>query len=310
MKKKILTLIILLFTTMTTIAQNKQGNICYHYQQVDNVNVFYREAGDPQKPTILLLHGFPSSSFMFRDLMPLLMDDYHLIAPDMPGFGQTDAPTKPLYEYTFDNLAKTIDRFTELLGLEHFSMYIFDYGAPVGMRMAMWHPERITAIISQNGNCYREGLGKKWDARAAYWAHPTPELRKQYASAYALETIRGQYVNGTPDGSVAPDGYTLDYAYMQLPGRKDENDDLIFDYQTNVALYPQMQEYLRQHRPPLLAVWGKNDPSFIPAGAEAFKRDLPDAEIHFVDSGHFALESHAAEIADIIKQFLKGKHKQ
>lgn len=289
------------------MAQNKFG-ISYHTLQVGNVNVFYREAGDPQKPTLLLLHGFPSSSVQFRELMPELMDAYHLIAPDMPAFGRTQAPAKPFYNYTFDNLARTIDRFTELLQLNHFAMYIFDYGAPVGMRLAMWHPERILAIISQNGNCYREGLGKKWEARAAYWAHPTPELREQYASAYAFETIKGQYVNGTPEGSVGPDGYTIDYAYMQLAGRKDQNDDLIFDYQTNVRLYPDMQAYLRQHQPPLLAVWGKNDPSFVPAGAEAFKRDVPRAQVTYVDSGHFALESHHTEIAALIKKFLKANN--
>lgn len=279
--------------------------ISYHYIQVGDVRMFWREAGDPARPAILLLHGFPSSSAMFRELIPELMDNFRIIAPDMPGFGQTDAPAKPFYEYTFDNLAKTMDAFVDSLGLKRFAMYIFDYGAPVGMRLAMRHPERIAAIISQNGNCYREGLGKKWEARAEYWAHPTPELRKQYSSAYALETIKGQYEGGAPESSVGPDGYTLDYAYMQLPGRKDENDDLIFDYKNNVRLYPEMQKYLRDNQPPLLAVWGKNDPSFIPAGAEAFKRDVPNAVVKFVDSGHFALESHHSEIAATIKDFLK-----
>ena len=184
-------------------------------------------------------------------------------------------------------------------------MYIFDYGAPVGMRLALWHPERIDAIISQNGNCYEEGLGKNWEARKEYWAHPTPELRKQYESAFALETIKGQYCFGTPEGSVGPDGYTLDYAYVQLPERAEMQNDLIFDYQNNVRLYPKFQKYFREHQPRLLAVWGKNDPSFIPAGAEAFKRDLPNAVVKFVDSGHFALESHHSEIAGYIKDFLR-----
>ena len=281
------------------------NDVTYHQFEVDNCTVFYREAGDPNKPTILLLHGFPSASHMFRDLMPLLADGYHLIAPDMPSFGQTVSPSRSEQAYTFDYLARTIDHFTEALGLEHFAMYIFDYGAPVGLRLAMWHPERVTAIISQNGNCYEEGLGKKWEARKEYWANPTPELRAQYASAYALETIIGQYTFGTPEGSVAPDGYTLDYYYVNLPERAEMQNDLIFDYQSNVALYPQFQAYLREHQPRLLAVWGKNDPSFIPAGAEAFKRDLPNADIRFVDSGHFALESHSAEIAKYIKEFLK-----
>jgi pimeloyl-ACP methyl ester carboxylesterase len=302
---KVKQILLSLIMTIIPMSINANNMIKYKYQQVENVKVFYREAGNPEKPTILLLHGFPSSSVMFRELMPELADKYHLIAPDMPGFGQTEAPDKPNFEYSFDNLARTIDKFTETIGLTKFSMYIFDYGAPVGMRIAMWHPERIQAIISQNGNCYKEGLGKKWEARNEYWKHPTAELRKQYAAAYSLETIKGQYVNGTPENSVAPDGYTIDFAYIQLPGRKDQQDDLIFDYQNNVKLYPAMQEYLRKNQPPLLAIWGKNDPSFIPAGAEAFKHDVTKASVRFVDSGHFALESHHSEIAIEIIQFLK-----
>ena len=277
----------------------------YQFTTVNNCKVFYREAGNPENPTILLLHGFPSASHMFRDLMPELAGKYHLIAPDMPSFGQTECPSRESQVYTFDYLARVMDAFTEAIGLEHFSMYIFDYGAPVGMRLALWHPERIDAIISQNGNCYEEGLGKKWEARKEYWAHPTPELRKQYESAFALETIKGQYCFGTPEGSVGPDGYTLDYAYVQLPERAEMQNDLIFDYQSNVRLYPEFQKYFREHQPRLLAVWGKNDPSFIPAGAEAFKRDLPNAVVNFVDSGHFALESHHSEIAGYIKDFLR-----
>ena len=272
--------------------------------QVEGIEIFYRQAGDPSRPTILLLHGFPSSSFMFRDLMPALADRYHLVAPDFPGFGQTECPSRETFTYTFDHIARLIDRFTEALQLQRFSLFLFDYGAPIGMRLALWHPERIEAIISQNGNCYAEGLGPKWEARKAYWAHPTPELRAQFRVAYAYETIKGQYTFGTPEGSVAPDGYTLDFAYVNLPGRSEIQDDLIFDYQTNVALYPEFQAYFRRYQPRLLAVWGKNDPSFIPAGAEAFRRDLPHAEIHFVDSGHFALESHHQEVAQLIRQFL------
>ena len=277
----------------------------YQFTTVDNCKVFYREAGNPENPTILLLHGFPSASHMFRDLIPELADQYHLIAPDMPSFGQTVCPSRECQSYSFDYLAHVMDAFMEAVGLEHFAMYIFDYGAPVGMRLTLWHPERIDAIISQNGNCYEEGLGKKWEARKAYWAHPTPELRKQYESAFALETIRGQYCFGTPEGSVGPDGYTLDYAYVQLPERAEMQNDLIFDYQSNVRLYPEFQKYFREHQPRLLAVWGKNDPSFIPAGAEAFKRDLPNAVVKYVDSGHFALESHHSEIAGYIKDFLR-----
>lgn len=280
--------------------------VTYHQIEAGNCTVFYREAGDPQKPSILLLHGFPSASHMFRELMPLLADEYHLIAPDMPSFGQTVSPSRDVQEYSFDYLARTMEAFTEALHLDQYALYIFDYGAPVGLRLAMWHPERVTAIISQNGNCYEEGLGKKWEARKTYWANPTPELRTQYASAYALETIKGQYTFGTPEGSVAPDGYALDYYYVNLPGRAEMQNDLILDYRSNVALYPQFQAYLREHQPRLLAVWGKNDPSFIYAGAEAFRRDLPNADIRFVDSGHFALESHAADIAKCIKEFLRG----
>lgn len=308
MKKLIVLLAIVLLCVacqMNSTNSNKQMKVTYHQIEAGNCTIFYREAGDPQKPTILLLHGFPSASHMFRELMPLLADEYHLIAPDMPSFGQTVSPSRNEQEYTFDYLARTMEAFTEALHLDHYAMYIFDYGAPVGLRLAMWHPERITAIISQNGNCYDEGLGKKWEARRAYWANPTPELRAQFASAYALETIKGQYTFGTPEGSVAPDGYLLDAYYVSLPERAEMQNDLILDYRTNVALYPQFQEYLRTCQPRLLAVWGENDPSFIPAGAEAFKRDLPNAEVHFVPSGHFALESHAAEIAEYIKRFLE-----
>lgn len=242
---------------------------------------------------------------MFRELMPALADDYHLIAPDMPGFGQTESPSREEFVYSFDHLARIADKFTEALGLTTFAMYVFDYGTPIGFRLALWHPERITAIVSQNGNVYEEGLGKKWEARKAYWTHPTEELRQQFSFAYALETIIGQYTFGTPEGSVGPDGYSLDYYYVNLSGRAEIQNDLILDYRTNVALYPEFQKYLRTYQPPFLAVWGENDPSFIPAGAKAFKRDLPNAEIHFVPSGHFALESHHQEIARLMRDFLR-----
>ena len=279
--------------------------IQYKRIQVEDCNIFYREAGDTSKPTILLLHGFPSSSHMFRELMPELEDEFHLIAPDFPAFGQTESPNRDIFEYSFDHLAKIVNRFTEQIGLTKFAIYVFDYGAPIGYRLAMWHPERIKAIISQNGNMYVEGLGKKWEARKAYWQNPTPELRQQFSSAFALETIIGQYTFGTPENSVGPDGYSLDFYYVNLPGRAEMQNDLILDYRTNVALYPEFQQYLRTYQPPLLAVWGKNDPSFIPEGAKAFKRDVPNAEIHFVPSGHFALESHHIEISSLIRKFLK-----
>lgn len=288
------------------VAQNKMKDkmITYHKIQIEDCNVFYREAGASDKPAVLLLHGFPSSSHMFRELMPELAGDFHLIAPDFPSFGQTESPDREHFTYSFDHLAKIVDKFTEAVRLTRFAMYVFDYGAPIGYRLAMWHPDRITAIVSQNGNMYDEGLGKKWAARKEYWKHPTSELRQQFASAFELETIIGQYTFGTPENSVGPDGYSLDYYYVNLPGRAEMQNDLILDYRSNVALYPNFQQYLRTYQPPLLAVWGENDPSFIPAGAHAFRRDVPNAEIHFVPSGHFALESHHAEIAALMRKFL------
>lgn len=283
--------------------------ITYDICRIENVDVFYRKAGNPENPAVLLLHGFPSSSHMYRDLIPILAEHFYVVVPDYPGFGQTKSPERGEFEYSFENIARIIDLFTDNIGLSHYAMYVFDYGAPIGFRLAMWHPERITAIVSQNGNVYREGLGKKWADREKYWATPTPEGRAKFSTAYAPETIIGQYTFGTPASSVSPDGYTLDIAYVSIAGRNEIQNDLILDYRTNVALYPEFQRYLREHQPPLLAVWGKNDPSFIPAGAEAFRKDLPEAEIHFVDSGHFALESHAKEIASLMIPFLK-KHIQ
>ena len=275
----------------------------YNKLSVNGINIFYRTSGSPDKPAMILFHGFPSASHMFRDLMPMLEDKFYLIAPDYPGFGQSDIPSRDEFNYTFDNLAEIIDDLIKSLGLEKFYIYVFDYGAPIGFRIALKHPEKILGIVSQNGNIYREGLGKKWEARAEYWANPTKELRESYKSAFAPETIIGQYTFGTEPGSVSPDGYSLDIYYTQRPGYDEIQSDLIFDYQNNVKLYPKFQEYLRTYRPRLLAAWGKNDPSFIPAGAEAFKRDLPDCEVHLVNSGHFALESCCEEIAHIILKF-------
>ncbi len=272
----------------------------YSRVSVSGLNIFYREAGDPSSPAMILFHGFPSSSHMFRDLIPMIADKFHVIAPDFPGFGQSDMPSRDEFTYSFDNIAEVIDSFISSLGIGKFYMYVFDYGAPIGFRIALKHPDKIMGIISQNGNVYAEGLGKKWEARAEYWKNPTPELRESYKSAFAPETIIGQYTFGTQEGSVSPDGYTLDIHYTKRPGYDEIQSDLIFDYQSNVAMYPKFQEYLRKYQPKLLAVWGKNDPSFIPAGAEAFRRDLSDAEIHFVDSGHFALESCCEEIAELI----------
>ena len=272
----------------------------YSKVSVSGINIFYREAGDPSSPAMILFHGFPSSSHMFRDLIPMIADKFHVIAPDFPGFGQSDMPSRDEFTYSFDNIAEIIDGFISEMGIGKFYMYVFDYGAPIGFRIALKHPDKIMGIISQNGNVYAEGLGKKWEARAEYWKNPTPKLRENYKSAFAPETIIGQYTFGTHEGSVSPDGYTLDIHYTKRPGYDEIQSDLIFDYQSNVAMYPKFQEYLRKYQPKLLAVWGKNDPSFIPAGAEAFRRDLPDAEIHFVDSGHFALESCCEEIAELM----------
>lgn len=276
----------------------------YHKITVDGIEIFYRESGAADKPVMVLFHGFPSASHMFRDLIPKLEDSFHLIAPDYPGFGQSESPARERFAYTFDHLAEVIDAFLKAIHVEKFYMYVFDYGAPVGFRIAVKNPDKILGIVSQNGNVYSEGLGKKWQARMEYWQHPTPELREQYKSAFAGETVIGQYTFGTEKDSVSPDGYSLDLYYASvIEDYAEKQSDLIFDYQNNVRLYPVFQEYLRQFQPKLLAIWGKNDPSFIWEGAKAFRRDLPDARIVPVNSGHFALESCCAEIAREIKAF-------
>ncbi len=235
---------------------------------------------------------------MFRDLIPMLQERFHLIAPDYPGFGQSESPAREVFTYSFDHLAEIMEAFVEAVQLDRFYLYVFDYGAPIGFRIAMRHPERILGIVSQNGNVYEEGLGTKWAARAQYWQHPTQELREQYKSAFAADTVIGQYTFGTEPGAVSPDGYSLDLYYAAtIPDYAEKQSDLIFDYQNNVKLYPAFQEYLRRSQPRLLAIWGKNDPSFIWPGAEAFRRDVPTAIIRAVNSGHFALESCCAEIA-------------
>ncbi|KRE06064.1 alpha/beta fold hydrolase [Priestia aryabhattai] len=282
--------------------------VTYHTLEVKGLEIFYRKAGNPDKPTILLLHGFPSASHMFRDLIPVLEKDYYVIAPDYPGFGNTTSPDRKEFDYTFDHITEVIEAFVNKLELDKYALYVFDYGAPIGFRLAMRNPERVTAIISQNGNIYREGLGAKWAAREEYWENPTLEKRQSYRTAFASETIKHQYIDGTRENTVSPDGYTLDIAYMKRPGNDEKQLDLIFDYQTNVKMYPEFQQYLCKYQPPLLAVWGKNDVSFIPEGAEAFKKDLPDAEIHLVDSGHFALETHANEIGELMVDFLKRNY--
>ena len=277
----------------------------YRYKQAGNVNVFYREAGDDTAPVLLMLHGFAGSSFMFRDLFSQLADRYHLIAPDLPAFGFTEAPGHGAWAYTFDQLAETIDRFTEELGLHRYALMVHDYGAPVGWRLAAAHPERVTAIISQNGNAYEEGLGEAWAPVQRYWREPTPENRSALQEFPTPASIKWQYLEGVSDPSlVSPDGYTLEGMQVSRPGNAEIQLDLLLDYASNVKKYPSFQRYFREYQPPLLAVWGKNDPFFLAAGAQAWKRDLPDAEINFYDTGHFALETHAKEIGMAIRDFL------
>jgi pimeloyl-ACP methyl ester carboxylesterase len=276
--------------------------------KADGVQVFYRAAGDPSAPVVLLLHGFPASSFMFRELIPRLASDYRVIAPDLPGFGFTEVPAERKYVYTFDGLAATIEAFTRALNLNRYAIYIFDYGAPTGLRLAMAHPERVTAIISQNGNAYEEGLGDSWAPIRKYWAEPTPENREVVRkNILTLEGTRWQYTHGVADpDSVPPESYTLDTALFERPGNKDIQLDLFLNYASNLKLYPKFQEYFRKSKPPLLAIWGENDPFFIPPGAEAFRKDIPNAKIQFLNTGHFALETHVEEIASAMKAFLNA----
>jgi len=280
----------------------------YRHAEVDGLKIFYREAGPKNGPTLLLLHGFPTSSHMFRNLIPDLADRYHVIAPDLPGFGFSDAPDRKNFRYTFENIAKVIARFTETIGLKQFAIYVFDYGAPVGLRLALAHPDRITAIISQNGNAYEEGLSEGWNPIQKYWKNPSAENRAALRDFLKPEATKWQYTHGVKDASlVAPESYELDSALLARPGNDEIQLDLFLDYASNVALYPRFQEYFRTQRPPTLAVWGNNDPFFLPPGAEAFKRDNPSAEVHFFETGHFALETHSQQIAQAIHDFLGRK---
>lgn len=276
-------------------------------KQVGDVEVFYREVGPADAPVLLLLHGFPTAGHMFRDLMPALAGRYRVIAPDLPGFGNTVAPGRASFEYSFDTMARIIEGFVDAMGLHRYALYIFDYGAPTGLRLAMRHPERVSAIITQNGNAYVEGLSAEWESWQTYWREPSAQHREACRTALTDDAIRFQYQHGAPAGLVSPDGYTLDIGYMHRPERYEIQLDLILSYRTNVALYPDFQAYFRKHQPPLLAVRGRNDPFFIPAGAEAFRRDLAQAEIHLIDAGHFALETSHAEIAERMNDFL-GRH--
>ena len=282
--------------------------IRYRTAEVDGIKVFYREAQNAGAPKLLLLHGFPTSGHMFRDLIPLLAGKFHLIAPDLPGFGLSDMPAREKFKYTFDNIARVIERFTEIVEFDRFAVYVFDYGAPTGFRLAVRHPERITAIISQNGNAYEEGLSDGWTPIRAYWEDASQANRKALRAFLTPETTRWQYTHGVAAPStVSPDGQNLDNYYLARPGADEIQLDLFGDYKSNVALYPSFQKYFRTHKPRFLAVWGKNDPFFLPAGAEAFRRDIPNAHVRFFDTGHFALETHCSEIASAIREFLPSR---
>ena len=287
--------------------KTSEGMTKYQTIQVNGINVFYREAGSATSPTVLLLHGFPTSSHMFRNLIPKLADNYRVIAPDLPGFGFSDSPPRDKFKYTFENLARVMGDFTEKLGLKRFAIYVFDYGAPVGLRLALMHPERISAIISQNGNAYEEGLSEGWNPIQNYWKEPSAANRAALRDFLKPEATKWQYTHGVADASlIAPETYGLDSALLARPGNDEIQLDLFLDYASNVALYPKFQAFFRENRRPLLAVWGQNDPFFLPAGAKAFTRDNHKAKVHFFDTGHFALETHATEIAEIMREFLRG----
>jgi pimeloyl-ACP methyl ester carboxylesterase len=278
-----------------------------HRVEADGVNVFYREAGARDAPVVLLLHGFPTSSFQYRELIPRLADEYRVIAPDLPGFGFTEVPARRAYQYTFDGLAQTILAFTDALELKRYALYVFDYGAPTGFRLAMNRPERVAAIVSQNGNAYEEGLGDAWAPIRRYWSEPSAANRDAIRKALNLEGMRREYSSGIPHPeAIAPEGYTLDAALLARPGNVEIQLDLFLDYANNVKLYPKFQEYFRKWKPPVLAIWGRFDPYFIPTGAEAFRRDIPEATVQFLDTGHFALETHVEEVAEAMRRFLES----
>jgi pimeloyl-ACP methyl ester carboxylesterase len=286
--------------------------IHYRTAAVGDHQIFYREAGDPNQTSLLLLHGFPSSSHMFRNLIPLLSDRFHIVAPDLPGFGFSQSPPRSQFKYTFDNLATVIEAFTEVVRLQRYALYVFDYGAPVGYRLATRHPDRVTAIVSQNGNAYKEGLSDAWDPIRRYWAEPTTKNREVVRDALlTFEGTRWQYTHGVANPEmIAPESYTLDAALLERPGNKDIQLDLFLDYASNLPLYPVFQKYFSDAKPPLLAIWGKHDPFFIPAGAEAYRRDNPNAVVEFLDTGHFALETHFEKIAGEIGRLMDRASKR
>ena len=295
-------------TQSETVKAQLIPTVSLHTVEADGVKIFYRESGPADAPVLLLLHGYPTSSHMFRDLFPRLASTYRLIAPDLPGFGFTEVPAERNYHYSFDNLAVTTNAFVEALGLKRYAIYVFDYGAPTGFRLALSHPERVTAIITQNGNAYEEGLGDAWNPIQKYWKEPSQANRDALRQFVGFDGTKYQYVHGTTDPmKVAPEACWLDSALLQRPGNIDIQLDLFLDYANNIKLYPAFQEYFRNHQPPLLATWGKNDPFFTPPGAKAFQRDIPSAKVVFYNTGHFALETHVAEITAEIRSFLDGR---
>ncbi|MRW84893.1 alpha/beta fold hydrolase [Pseudoduganella sp. FT26W] len=281
----------------------------YHTVKVDGINVFYREAGPKDAPVLLLLHGFPTSSQMFRNLIPQLADRYHLIAPDYPGYGQSDMPPMDKFTYSFDNLAKVVDGLTQQLGLTRYALYVQDYGAPIGYRIATAHPECVTAIVVQNGNAYDEGIaGEFWDSAKVYWKDKTVANGAKLRPLFELDATKWQYSEGIRDMKhISPDAWTVDQAYMDRPGNKDIQLEMFYSYGTNPGHYPEWQAYFRKYQPPMLIVWGKNDKIFPPPGAHPYLRDLPKAELHFLDTGHFALEEDSAAIVGYMRPFL-AKH--
>jgi pimeloyl-ACP methyl ester carboxylesterase len=281
------------------------GQVRYHTVAVDGVDIFYREAGPVDAPVLLLLHGFPTSSHMFRDLIPRLADRYHIIAPDYPGFGFSAAPDHRKFSYSFDHYAKLIDQLTRQLGVERYAIYVMDYGAPVGFRLATWNADRISAIVVQNGNAYDEGIEEFWDPIKAYWKTGASKEREAIRWLMRAKTTHWQYLTGVRDTSlVSPDAEVVDQARLDRPGNQEIQLDLFYDYRTNIPLYPQWQAYFRERKPPMLVLWGQNDKIFVAAGAAPYRRDIPGAEVHLFDTGHFALETHGPEIATLMHQFL------